>query len=146
MNTFPEGNAIVYCEGAFATSNGKTAHGLIRRTKRYCVLSVVDSHCAGRDAGAMLDGEPKGIPIHASVEQAVNKARQNSHKASHLVIGLAPDGGQTKLFEKLKSMFKPFFVQPIELRLEMGRKVHHRSCISPLVASGWKVKNVEPGQ
>ena len=27
MNSFPEGNAIVYCQGAFGTTNGKTAHG-----------------------------------------------------------------------------------------------------------------------
>ena len=30
-----EGNAIVYCEGAFATLNGKTAHGLVRFCRRY---------------------------------------------------------------------------------------------------------------
>ena len=47
----PEGNAIVYCEGAFGTTNGKTAHGLVRFTRRYRVLSVVDSGFAGRDAG-----------------------------------------------------------------------------------------------
>ena len=28
MNRLPEGNAIVYCEGAYNTLNGKTAHGL----------------------------------------------------------------------------------------------------------------------
>jgi hypothetical protein len=27
MNRLPEGNAIVYCEGAFNTLNGKTAQG-----------------------------------------------------------------------------------------------------------------------
>ena len=31
--TSPEGRAIVYCEGAFNTTNGKTAHGLVRRRK-----------------------------------------------------------------------------------------------------------------
>ena len=51
---FPEGNAIVYCEGAFGTTNGKTAHGLVRRSKRYRVLSVVDSKSAGVDAGSAL--------------------------------------------------------------------------------------------
>lgn len=56
MVEFPEGNAIVYCEGAFATTNGKTAHGLVRRTKRYRVLSVIDSRHRGKDAGEVLDG------------------------------------------------------------------------------------------
>ena len=53
---FPEGNAIVYCEGAFGTTNGKTAHGLIRRSRRYKVLAVVDSLQAEKDAGEVLDG------------------------------------------------------------------------------------------
>ena len=57
MSQFPEGNAIVYCEGAFGTPNGKTAHGLVRFTKRYNVLSVIDSCHAGKDAGKMLDGK-----------------------------------------------------------------------------------------
>ena len=44
-----DGNAIVYCEGAFDTPNGKTAHGLVRRTRRYRVLSIIDSRLAGRE-------------------------------------------------------------------------------------------------
>ena len=42
-----DGNAIVYCEGAFGTPNGKTAHGLVRRSGRYRILSVVDSRHGG---------------------------------------------------------------------------------------------------
>ena len=94
MSTFPEGNAIIYCEGSFGTTNGKTAHGLVRYTRRYRVLSVVDSQHAGRDAGKILDGEPKGIPIHASIQVSVEAATRNGHAATHLVIGLAPDGGR----------------------------------------------------
>ena len=30
-----DGRALVYCEGAFNTPNGKTAHGLVRFTERY---------------------------------------------------------------------------------------------------------------
>ena len=43
MSAFPEGRALVYCEGAFGTPNGKTAHGLVRRTRRYDVLAVIDT-------------------------------------------------------------------------------------------------------
>ena len=63
MKSAPDGNAIVYCEGMFNTLNGKTAHGLVRFTKRYRVLSVIDSRYAGRDAGDVLDGKGKKIPI-----------------------------------------------------------------------------------
>jgi uncharacterized NAD-dependent epimerase/dehydratase family protein len=88
-----DGNAIVYCQGAYATTNGKTAHGLVRRTDRYHVLSVVDSRYSGRDAGEVLDGKPNGIPVHASVAAAV-AADEAGATPSHLVIGLAPDGGR----------------------------------------------------
>ena len=90
-----EGNAIIYCEGAFNTPNGKTAHGLVRHTQRYRVLSVVDSRCPAQDAGEVLDGKTNGIPILPSVDTAVESARSNPrNEASHLVVGLAPDGGK----------------------------------------------------
>ena len=90
----PEGDAIVYCQGAFGTTNGKTAHGLVRRTRRYRVVSVVDANQAGADAGTVLDGRPAGIPIHASVADAVAAARRAGKSPTHLVVGLAPDGGR----------------------------------------------------
>ena len=43
-----DGDAIVWCDGAFTTPNGKTAHGLVRKTRRYRVLSVIDATCAVR--------------------------------------------------------------------------------------------------
>ena len=90
----PDGNAIVYCEGAFDTPNGKTAHGLVRRTRRYRLSSVIDSHLAGRDAGEVLDGRASGLPIVASLADALERARQADRPATHFVIGLAPDGGR----------------------------------------------------
>ena len=94
MNQLPEGNAIVYCEGAFNTPNGKTAHGLVRFTNRYRVLSVVDSRYADQDAGAVLDGKANRIPIFGSLEQAVKETDSHTHPATHFVVGLAPDGGR----------------------------------------------------
>ena len=94
MTAFPEGRAIVYCEGAFGTPNGKTAHGLVRRTRRYRVLSVVDSKYAGKDAGEVLDGKPCDIPIWSSVGRAIREAEAGAGPATHMVIGLAPDGGR----------------------------------------------------
>jgi len=94
MNQLPEGNAIVYCEGAFNTPNGKTAHGLVRFTNRYRVLSVVDSRYADQDAGAVLDGKANRIPIFGSLKQAVKEIDSHTHPATHFVVGLAPDGGR----------------------------------------------------
>lgn len=94
MTVFPEGNALVYCEGAFTTPNGKTAHGLVRRTRRYNILSVVDSHHAGSDAGMLLDGKTNNIPVFGDIRQAVEHAMASEHPATHMVVGLAPDGGR----------------------------------------------------
>jgi uncharacterized NAD-dependent epimerase/dehydratase family protein len=91
MRPAPEGSAIVWCEGAFGTPNGKTAHGLIRRSRRYRILSVVDSRHAGSDALEVLDGRSGAIPVTADLGAALSAA---AGKATHFVIGLAPDGGR----------------------------------------------------
>ena len=94
MNKQPDGTAIVYCQGSFNTPNGKTAHGLVRFTRRYHVAAVIDSRLAGQDAGHVLDGKANGIPICQGLEAALAAARDRSLLPSHFVIGLAPDGGR----------------------------------------------------
>lgn len=94
MNAFPDGNALVYSEGAFRTPNGKTAHGLVRHTERYRILGVLDSQSSGCDAGQLLCGQPNGILIYPDLQSAIDQASQSNHSPSHFVIGLAPDGGR----------------------------------------------------
>ena len=94
MNKWPEGNAAVYCQGAFNTLNGKTAHGLVRHTKRYRVTSVIDSRHAGQDAGAVLEDVPNGIPVVADLNTALDRGKASGLPVTHFVIGLAPDGGR----------------------------------------------------
>ncbi|MDC6350177.1 DUF1611 domain-containing protein [Zeaxanthinibacter sp. PT1] len=88
-----DGKALVYCEGAFNTPNGKTAHGLVRFTERYEVVGVLDEKYAGGDAGEILDGRPNGIPVFKDLGEAVEKLGTENLPQS-LVIGLAPDGGR----------------------------------------------------
>lgn len=85
-------NAIVYCEGAFATTYGKTAHGLVRFTERYRVRAVIDSSLAGQDAGDFLDGENKGLPLVADVDQALRLVPEFPAQPLRLVVGLALEG------------------------------------------------------
>lgn len=118
MNNFPEGTAIVYCQGYFNNTNGKTAHGLVRRTRRYQVISVVDARYAGQDAGAVLDGKVKDIPIYAKVRDAYNASQKAKRIASHLVVGLAPDGG--RLSEDAKNNVK----EAIKLGLNVDCGLH----------------------
>ncbi len=89
-----DGNALVYCEGAFNTPNGKTAHGLVRFTERYVVVGVIDSTYAGRDAGEVLDGKVNGIPIFKDLKSAATALANENKSPKSLVIGLAPDGGR----------------------------------------------------
>ena len=97
---WPEGNALIYCEGAFNTTNGKTAHGLVRFTHRYCVVGVIDSRLAGRDAGQVLDDRPAGIPIYENLHDALAPAEREHSSVSHFVIGLAPDGGRLQAADR----------------------------------------------
>ncbi|MEZ4888133.1 MAG: DUF1611 domain-containing protein [Chitinophagales bacterium] len=94
MNKRIDGQAIVYCDGAFNTPNGKTAHGLVRFTERYEVLALIDHTYAGQDTGEVLDGKKNGIAAFVSFEDAYNHAIEAGKKPTHFVIGLAPDGGR----------------------------------------------------
>jgi uncharacterized NAD-dependent epimerase/dehydratase family protein len=92
MNSTKKKITTVYCEGAYNTTNGKTAHGLVRFTERYEIQSVIDSTYDGLDAGMVLDGKNSGIPIVSSLREAMLVDEKN--QPSHLVVGLAPDGGR----------------------------------------------------
>jgi uncharacterized NAD-dependent epimerase/dehydratase family protein len=83
-----DGKAIVFCEGQYTTANGKTAHGLVRFTTRYNVAGVVDSKAPTGDAGEVLDGKPRGIPMFSSLQEAYEKT-----KPEILVIGAVSEGG-----------------------------------------------------
>ena len=99
-----DGKALVYCQGAFNTPNGKTAHGLVRFTERYEIVGVLDDKYAGRDAGEVLDGKPNGVPIFENLETAFERLEADNRLPKALVIGLAPDGG--RLPGEAKSVIK----------------------------------------
>jgi uncharacterized NAD-dependent epimerase/dehydratase family protein len=118
MTGFPEGNAIVFCEGAFGTPNGKTAHGLVRRTKRYRILSVIDSNYGFTDSGEILDSKPNGIPVLPDLSAALNNSQANGLRATHFVIGLAPDGG------RLSQEHRRFVIEAIRSGLNIDSGLH----------------------
>jgi uncharacterized NAD-dependent epimerase/dehydratase family protein len=82
--------AVVYCEGKFGAQDGKTANGLVRHSEKYEILSVIDSTRSGQDAGELLDGIPNGIPVLASLTEAIAHA---GVVPSTLIFGMAPAGG-----------------------------------------------------
>jgi uncharacterized NAD-dependent epimerase/dehydratase family protein len=128
---FPEGNAIIFCEGAFGTTYGKTAHGLIRRTLRYNITCVVDSTLEGKDAGEVLDGKPNGIPICPNLKTAIRETSKTktSIPATHFVIGLAPDGG------RLSPRHRQVLIEAIASGLHVDSGLHDFFSEDPEVAA-----------
>src|SRR5256885_13299295 len=83
-------SALVLCEGSFGETMGKTGNGLVRYSKRYRIVGVLDSTKAGRDAGEVLDGRRNGIPIFAGVREALAKLPE---RPSTVIVGVATFGG-----------------------------------------------------
>lgn len=87
----PDGStAVIYCEGMFGLQEGKTANGLVRHSERYDIVSVIDSTHAGADAGTVLTGQPLGIPLVASLQDAL---ALRPVTADYLIWGAAPADG-----------------------------------------------------
>ena len=80
--------ALVYCEKEFQNANGKTAHGLVRYTTRYQIVGVVDSTAPAGDAGEVLDGKKRGIPLLHELQDAIKKTEPDT-----FVIGAVSEGG-----------------------------------------------------
>lgn len=81
--------AVILTNGLLQTSDAKTAHGLIRGTERYEIVGVIDPPLAGLDAGEILDGKNRNIPIFASIEDASESLK----KIDWMIIGVATVGG-----------------------------------------------------
>jgi uncharacterized NAD-dependent epimerase/dehydratase family protein len=80
--------ALIYCEREYLTANGKTAHGLVRHTDRYNVVGVIDSTAPMGDAGEILDGKSRGIPLFSSLEEAYRKTVPKV-----FIVGAVSEGG-----------------------------------------------------
>jgi uncharacterized NAD-dependent epimerase/dehydratase family protein len=85
-----EASAVVLADDLFRTPYAKTAHGLVRGPSRWPIRAVVDASCAGSDAGALLDGRPRGIPVVDSVASALELP---GPRPRWCVVGVATSGG-----------------------------------------------------
>lgn len=107
--------ALILAEGRYKTSDGKTAHGLVRYSKRFRIVGVIDSTLAGLDAGEVLDGRRRGIPIYATLKEALSE----NPNAKWLIIGVATPGG------KLPDDYKETVVEAIRNGLGVVNGLHH---------------------
>jgi uncharacterized NAD-dependent epimerase/dehydratase family protein len=98
-------NAIVITAGYLDSNNGKTVHGLIRGSERFNIVGIIDHKHAGKDAGEVLDGKHRNIPIYASVEEF---AKNSPVQATYCIIGVATKGGVIP--EALRALLKDALV------------------------------------
>src|SRR3990170_4874661 len=108
-------NAIVITGGYLDTISAKTAHGLIRGTDRFNIIGVIDEKHSGKDAGEVLDGKKRNIPIYDNIPEFVKTATQ---KTTHCIIGVATKGGV--LPDSLRSMLK----EALENNLNLVNGLH----------------------
>jgi len=80
----------VLASGHLDSVHGKTTHALLRGPSRYPLCGVIDPEHAGRDAGEVLDGRPRDIPVFATVGQALAEL---DPRPEVCVLGVATAGG-----------------------------------------------------
>ena len=123
-------NAIVITGGKLDTISAKTAHGLIRGTDRFNIVAVIDFQNRGRDAGEVLDGKKRDIPVYASITEFAQKSPAT---AKYCIVGLATKGGiipdslRTELHEALENGYGLInglheFITDIPELAELARK------------------------
>jgi uncharacterized NAD-dependent epimerase/dehydratase family protein len=91
------GTAFLLTNGVFKEVDGKTSHGLIRGSSRFVITAVIDHIYAGQDAGELLDGRHRGIPILPDLNLAIEQVG----RPDYCIIGMATvGGGLPTFFEK----------------------------------------------
>jgi uncharacterized NAD-dependent epimerase/dehydratase family protein len=117
--------ALILAEGLFSTTDGKTAHGLVRYSRRYEIVGVIDSTLAGVDAGEVLDGKPRGIKIFESLRQALSAHPD----VGTLVVGVATPGG------KLPDGYREVIKEALTVGLNVVSGLHEFLSDDPELAS-----------
>lgn len=85
------GSAVILTNGNLALDAAKTAHGLIRGTERFMIKGVIDQNNAGKDAGELLDGVHRNIPVYATMADYL---AATGEKPDYAIIGVALCGGR----------------------------------------------------
>jgi uncharacterized NAD-dependent epimerase/dehydratase family protein len=125
--------AIVLTNGLLTSSDAKTAHGLIRGTERFTIVGIVDcAATAGKDAGELLDGKKRNIPVFENFETAMGTLKQ----VQYLVIGVATVGG------KLPGNMLEVVIKAIEAGVSIVNGLHEYLNDKPEVVALAKSKGV----
>lgn len=115
--------AIVYCEANFGAIDGKTANGLIRRSEKYEILSVIDSEQAGLDTGMVLDNKANAIPICRDLADSLAQA---GSVPDFFIFGMAPASGV--LSNAFATFGSGLRVRPARLKLFLKNRLIRLIC------------------
>lgn len=125
--------ALILANGYYHTPNGKTAHGLVRGSDRFDIRAVHDPDCAGRDAGELLDGRHRGIPVLGSIAAAL----ELDPPPRWAIVGIATHGG----------LFTPVvhgsLLEAIEAGLSIVNGLHEFAADDPALAAAAARRGVE---
>ena len=91
MISEPTGTALLYSGGMLTDLHGKTSHGLLRYSKRFQILGVVDHKHAGQMSNEIVSNCQDDVPIFSDINKAIEGLGK---KPDFLVIGLSFHGGQ----------------------------------------------------
>jgi len=127
--------AVVYCEANFGALDGKTANGLVRHSERYRIVSVIDSHQTGLDAGIVLGDKPNGIPICVDLADAV--ALAGGQAPDFFIFGVAPASGL------LSSHERGVVLEAISLGMNIVNGLHEFLNDDPVFAAASSASGVE---
>ena len=123
MSNKPQ-TAIVLAGGMYQTEYAKVAHGLVRGPCRFDLVGVVDEPSAGQDAGALLDGMARSVPVFSTVTEALRTTRPDV-----CVMGVATPGGK----------FTPALTAEVQEALAAGciivNGLHQPLCEVPAIAA-----------
>lgn len=82
--------AVVLAEGSLGDPLAKTANGLVLHSVVDEIVAVVDSTHAGADAGEVIVGRPNGIPVFATLDEALPLGPERFYLGVANVGGVLP--------------------------------------------------------
>lgn len=82
---------VVFTDGLLHRDFAKTCHGILRGSRRFRPVAVIDRVHAGRDAGEVMDGRPLDVPVVPSLETWLS---DGGELPEWFVVGVAFSGGR----------------------------------------------------
>ena len=126
--------ALILTNGRLATADAKTAHGLIRGTERFTIVGVIDPLSCGKDAGDIVDGRFRNIPVFDSIRTCLDHSRQ---KPDYGIIGVALSGG------RLPEDWNDILLNVLENQISIISTMHQLLSEKPVLRAAARKNGVE---